>query len=315
MILLERTEGHPKLVLMFGIGLIGTSILRMLTARESFVLRELPFCWLDRQTRLRDRDAIVAYIGAIASRHRNARQGDCTPRVDFLWSAGVGGFGMNQSDAAWELQAFKDVVGLAVAVKTAFPRSELAFHMLSSAGGLFEEQRDVGPQTTPRPQRPYGALKWEQEGYLCQHRSHLIPVIYRPSSVYGYVGRGRRLGLVPTLLDNGLRYRVSRISGAMHTLRDYVFLDDIGSFMATSILTLDNEPRTLLLASGKPTTITEILFQVERLINRRLFVSHDTSRGNAASMSFQPSGLPGHWIPTDIATGIRRTYLSLQQDI
>lgn len=303
------------LVLMFGIGLIGTSILRTLIYRASFILRELPFCWPDRQRRQQDCEAILVHLGAIASRHRETGEGDCAPRVDFLWSAGVGGFGMNQADTARELQAFEDVVGLAVAVKGLFTKPELAFHMLSSAGGLFEGQRDVGPQSTPLPRRPYGALKWEQEGYLCLHQSQLIPVIYRPSSVYGYVGRGRRLGLVPTLLDNGIRYRVSRIFGAMHTLRDYVFLDDIGSFVAANILTLDNEPRTLLLASGKPTTITEILFQVERLINRKLFVSHDTNKANAASMSFKPSALPLHWNPTDISTGIRRTYLSLQQDI
>jgi len=168
---------------------------------------------------------------------------------------------MEQSDTLPELDSFSKVVEMAMAVRRENPAWLLRFHMLSSADGPFEGQRNINNASLPAPRRPYALLKLAQEKILDDCDS-LDRFIYRPTSVYGFAGLNRRLGLIPTLLWNGARNKVCTIFGAPETLRDYVWADDVGAFMAGKIASEISDSGCLLLASGKPSALSEVLHRI-----------------------------------------------------
>jgi len=59
------------------------------------------------------------------------------------------------------------------------------------------------------------------------------------------------------------------------------------------------------LISGKPTTIHEIKNNVERIINKKLYVNYSTNKTNEKDISFAPSLIPKNFENTDILTAIK----------
>src|SRR6185437_6053098 len=191
------------------------------------------------------------------------------------------------------------------------PDAQHSFHLISSAGGLFEGQKHVDRTSVPRPLRPYGHAKLEQERLLSRLPGQTRKIIYRLSSVYGFSGTGTRFGLVNTIIQNSVRRQSSNIFGNLHTIRDYVLVSDIGQFVADRLRHLDLNSHIFSLASGKPTTIFEMLKRMEKIVGRRFFYTFDSVRKNATDMSFSPAILPQFWQPTDLETGLRKTARSL----
>lgn len=233
-----------------------------------------------------------------------------TNRVDFVWSAGKGGFGMSQNETLPEMDSFFEVVEMVISVLRENPSCLVRFHMLSSAGGLFEGQRNVNSASLPAPGRPYGFLKLAQEKFLGDCDG-LIQFIYRPTSIYGFAGLNRRLGLIPTLLWNGSRNKVSTIFGAPETLRDYVWAGDVGAFIARMIASKASSSDHFVLASGKPSALFEIFNHIEKILNKRLFCHYIKNGGNADHNTFSMNTHPADWNPLDIETGIRKTYIAM----
>ena len=183
-------------------------------------------------------------------------------------------------------------------------RGPAAFHLVSSAGGLFEGQRHVDAASLPKPLRPYGAAKLRQEGLLLGLQG-VAPRIYRPASLYGTPRPSGRAGLIATLLENARLNRVTTISGDAGTLRDYVLVDDAARFIARQVHEGGALSRALL-ASGKPSSIAEVLSAVAARIGRQPYVRYTTQRSNALDMSYRASALPPGWSPADLRTGIAR---------
>src|SRR5262249_7810010 len=150
------------------------------------------------------------------------------------------------------------------------PKSRHRFHLLSSAGGLFEGQRFVDTSAKPAPRRPYGEAKLAQEERTAKLRPEVATSIYRPSSVYGFSGAGGRAGLVNTLIENTRKHCPSHIFGDSDTVRDYVLASDIGNFIAGRMSLPIERSRTFLLASGKPSSTQEILKISEKVMGRPL---------------------------------------------
>ena len=309
----------------FGVGLIGVHLVNNLYQYQYKTAHSLPFSWQDASHRKKEKADIRYYIQNLMKNpdhdpgnshcrgglYALPTQAGVNPapanRIDFVWSAGKGGFGMEQSDTLPELASFSEVMEMAIAVRRETPSCQVRFHMLSSAGGLFEGQRNVNADSQPAPKRPYGALKLAQEKML-DDCDGLIRFIYRPTSVYGFAGLNRRLGLIPTLLLNGTKNKVSTIFGAPETLRDYVWADDIGAFMADMIASQIESSSRFLLASGKPSALFEIFNRIEKILNKKLFCHYIKSGGNAEHNTFSMRPRPACWNPVDLETGIRRTY-------
>jgi nucleoside-diphosphate-sugar epimerase len=228
-------------------------------------------------------------------------------RIDFVWSAGKGGFGMAQRDARRELEVFSEALEMAIGAHRENPFNLVRFHMISSAGALFEGQRNVNAESLPAPKRPYAYLKLAQEKIL-DECDGLVRFIYRPTSVYGFAGLNSRLGLIPTLLWNGAKNKVSTIFGAPETLRDYVWADDLGAYISGMISSKASCPGRFVLASGKPSALFEILNRIEKVLNKKLFCHYIKSGGNAEHNTFSMKTRPAGWNPLDLETGIRKTH-------
>ena len=314
----------------FGVGLIGAHIVRNLYQLQYKVTHSLPFSWQDPSHRKKETANILDCIRNLMKNpdhNDEQRRGGVYPlpaqaginpapaiRIDFVWSAGKGGFGMSQDDTLFEMDSFSEIVEMAIDMHRENPSCMVRFHLLSSAGGLFEGQRNVGSDTEPCAKRPYAAMKLNQEQILGSC-SDMVQFVYRPTSVYGFAGLNRRLGLIPTLLWNGSRNNVSSIFGTPDTLRDYVWAGDVGSFIADKILSKTSESETFILASGKPSSVFEIFRHVEKILNKKLFCHYISDGGNTEHNTFNITTWPKGWGPSQLETGISKTHNCMFSDL
>jgi nucleoside-diphosphate-sugar epimerase len=300
MILLEPERGDAAgmAVAIFGTGLLGFSIFEALQARAPRHARELPLHWEMAEARPRQLRIIEDDI------RRHLQSG---ARLSVLWTAGRAGFLSNEAETALELQSFSEVLAMTERLAREYPRT--SFHLVSSAGGLFEGQRHVILQSPPRPRRPYGYLKLRQEELLQAATAPLTRRIYRVTSAYGFARPRFRTGLVATLILDGIRRTVTQITGMMDTLRDFVFIGDVASFIAARLIAdagddaADDAP-TVFLARGRPCSLFEVQHLVEQAIGRKLHVSYSASAENAEDITFAPDIGPPRWWPSDIRANI-----------
>lgn len=291
-------DGNPFLIAVFGAGLIGRSVIDALAGRHQAGMSTMPLQWSSPAARTADLAAIDAQL-------RSELRACSAVRI--LWSAGRAGFLSSDSDAAEELASFREIVQLSESIAKDHPDRRLSFHMVSSAGGLFEGQRHVNSSNTPEPRRPYGRLKLAQERILngsAMSRSR----IYRVSSVYGHVTRGVRSGLVPTLITDGFRRSVTRINATSRTLRDFVFADDLGAYIAQQLLdTSDDKPVISLLTRNRPCSLLEVQHMIEGIFQRKLYVSYSVDAGNSADITFAGTP-PNGWHPSDLRSNVAPIY-------
>jgi UDP-glucose 4-epimerase len=284
-------------ILLFGLGVVGAAIDRGLRLRFPLRSRDLPYDWQDPSLRQRQREAIAAALPP-------------DQRLAIVWAAGAGGFGSSSADMAEETRMVTELIDWAQALQAG---REVDFHLVSSAGGLFEGQTHCTSSSVPNPLRPYGEGKLQQEAHL-RKAEFRRRCIYRPSSVYG-VGRSQRLGLVAMLARNALIRNTTRIFGNPNTLRDYVLADDIGAFMARRIVTPGGTDEVMTLASGRSASVREVVELVGAKVMQPMLLQFDPHPANARNMSFLPSSLPSDWRRTSLASGIAKVVDGLRRRI
>jgi hypothetical protein len=303
MILIVRPglqAGEGAIVALFGIGLVGGAVLNALHRHNLDLQADLDLSWGDLGKRSAELDYITQSLSELAAANGTIR------RIDVVWAAGRAGFSAGREELALETQALEDVIDWTNGLRVGLGNASFGFHMLSSAGGLFEGQRFVDGTSVPRPRRPYGEAKMAQEQLVEELRRDMTAYIYRPSSVYGFSGVGGRAGLLNTLLDNAAKHVPSRIFGGLDTVRDYVLSSDIGKFIVQQINKPGLASETFLLASGKPTSVSEMLHIASKVIGRSLYLKLDVQPSNANHITYRMCALPNGWRPTDLETGIRQ---------
>lgn len=304
---IHQASSGARIIALFGVGLIGSSIYESIIQQDKFQIFPLPFAWNNMGQLREDAGAIVNFLSELIE--NSAREGSDSISLAFIWSAGKAGFTAAEQCLNTELATFSIVLNLVREIMARFPAITFFFHHISSAGGLFEGQRAVDNQSCPEPKRFYGILKHKQEILLSELESRLRKAVYRPTSVYGFVNNKSRLGLIPTLIRNGIQNKVSTIYGNLSTLRDYVFTNDIAMFIAKSLFDIPALPdvSTFLLGSGKPSSIYEIRHCIENLICKKIYlefkVTADTE--NTSDITVNCSAFPVGWKCTDLKTGIR----------
>lgn len=282
-----RIEGEERpTVLLFGVGLIGEAVERALHLRFGATVQEFPYDWHDARIRHGQWLAIAAALGG-------------KKRIAAVWSGGISGFGSSREEMTAETEIVTELIGW---VEELQPRWQVDFHLISSAGGLFEGQTHCTASSRPNPLRPYGESKlWQEELLRAAHFRRRN--IYRPSSVYG-VGRSKRLGLATMLATNAMTGKTTRIVGNPGTLRDYVLSDDIGRFMAKQIVDPGQRDGVMTMASGRPASVREMVELVRARVAQPVMVQFDPHPSNAQPMSFLPSSLPSGWRSTALESGI-----------
>jgi nucleoside-diphosphate-sugar epimerase len=294
---------HKRAIVLFGSGLIGGSIFEALNRGGIAKTAVIPVDWIDKDIRRHQ----------LGEASRSLEDMSLTSRLDIVWAAGRAGFASSATDVAGESDAFSDVCHWVLDLRRSGVCDRVVFHMVSSAGGLFEGLRFVNNDTEPKPLRPYGELKLVQENTAIQVCAGIPLLVYRPSSVYGFAGRKGRLGLVTTLVMNAKTGMPSRIFGSLDTIRDYVTASDVGEFIARKTGSPVDGSTTFLLASGKPSSLGEIIALIGRILGRKLLLKLDPMPSNDGHMSYRVSSLPKDWHPTDLETGIRQVNRRLAQ--
>ncbi len=299
----DTNKTPPRIVLVFGSGLVGCQVLKALESYAPVKECHVQYSWqCDDDISRRQ----LSVLTDLLNEHLAFFPIDPAPSVSIVWAAGKTGFDSAEEAVEWEMRDFKRIISFAEqsAAENGGPHR---FFMLASAGALFEGQRLILKNSIPSPRRPYGFLKREQECLLA--RAEISgKFVYRLSSVYGPFTEGNRINLISAMLTAGLRRQVCRIFGNLGTLRDYVDSRDIGLFVAGEIMSAlpQASDRPLILASYKPTTIFEMRKIIEDSLRRKLYVSFDPVPSNALDITYAPSCAPSHfWNPTTLYLGIR----------
>jgi nucleoside-diphosphate-sugar epimerase len=294
----SSTGGH--LVIMFGLGMIGSAIRDSLLDFEYHLMARIDFDWQDVQ----QRDSAFSLIETSCLA--------CSPppeRISVVWSAGKGAFRSTQDELSRENIPFMDTVDFVLKLKKALDSARFDFHYISSAGGLFEGQRVINDKSIPAPVRPYGRLKLAQEQVLRNSFGKNEIAFYRPSSVYGPMVQKTQQGLINNLVSNGRNRRVTVLDAHVMALRDYVFSGDIGNFVAKRIRSgnteVDGSP-VHFLVSSRCSSIFEVVQKIERTLKLNLQFRYDESFGNNSNITFSDSVLPPGWSPSTLDVGIRQ---------
>lgn len=289
------SAGGERRIALFGVGLIGSAIDDALGNQRAWRSTRVPFDWQDDV----QRQMALAAVG----RALEAEPEKAPPRCDIIWAAGASGFSATHSQMEAERRMVGELCQVADALAGRNTEFRVTFHFISSAGGLFEGMRNVRPETQPAPLRPYGTGKVEQERMVLALRPRIAVRIYRPASVYGF-RPGARRGLFATLIANALTNQTTLINGSERTLRDYIFSQDVGKFIAGKVIATADGDATYLLASGKPTSMFEAITLIERLLGRPIYRRFEPSATNARDLSFGPCGLPPDLVVTPLNVGL-----------
>ena len=295
-----KSPTGSHLVLMFGLGMIGSAIRDSLFDFEYHLMAKIDFDWQDGAQR--DRAFSLIETSCLA-------YSPPPDRVSIVWSAGKGAFHSTQDELSRENIPFMDTVGFVSKLTKTLDSARLDFHYISSAGGLFEGQRVINDKSIPAPVRPYGRLKLAQEQVLRGSFGENEIAFYRPSSVYGPMVQKSQQGLINNLVSNGRNGRVTVLDAHVMALRDYVFSGDVGNFVAKRIRSGNtgvNGSPVHFLVSARCSSIFEVVRKIERTLNLNLQFRYDESFGNNSNITFSDSILPPGWSPSTLDVGIRQ---------
>lgn len=304
MILLTQSSAPGRITALFGQGLIGSAIVRNMLRRDHRELQSLKQNWesfrvgTPHYRELRDclNSTIKHAIEFSPEDHF----------INIVWTAGKAGFTSDQQDADADMNSFEALLKLLEEIHQTHPSFPIRFFHFSSAGGLFEGQSCITPESIPCPIRPYGRMKLRQEQTLLTCSIAMPKTIYRPSSVYGTIRPNHRMGLIPTLILNGLRQTVTSIYGVDTTLRDFVWLEDIARHVCSELCYPFVQDSLTTLHSGRPVSLYEVRSTIEKLLNKKVFVRYCPVQSNSLHITFNQRCSKPDWQTTSLSTAVQQ---------
>lgn len=284
-------ETREHLCFVVGLGLIGGQIAKQLRRHAGSLDIEIKndLFWQDPSYCLTE-------ILSIIERNK-------CKKIDLVWSAGKSGFSATDDVMQKEYDYFATVIhGL-----DKF-RDILIVNLLSSAGGLYENSRHVTDINEVSPCRPYGKWKLRQEQYL--NDVGFMSRIFRISSVYGFGPARSRAGIITTMIRNAKANKTTTVYASPHTLRDYVYHDDIANHVIQNII--DEMPLgTNVIASGRATSIDTLKNMIKVISGKNLRISYVIDNLNSNDILFSRSILPVSLRTISLEEGIRNIYAKL----
>jgi UDP-glucose 4-epimerase len=277
-------------IALFGFGLIGANIAKKLIENNYAEMNDIAFDWYDLGLQKKAIREIIKILH--------------TENVHLIWSAGNASFFATSEEIQKEMETFENIINLCLELHRC--QKKVTFHHFSSAGGLYDGLVNIDSQTPLCPKKPYGFGKLNQEKKLKDFCNLFNIQIYRPTSIYGLIREGQKMGLVSILVKNVLQSNESIIYGSLNTLRDYVFIDDIVHFIITKIMRTNFSIGISIhiLANGKPTSIYEVIRIIKRNINKSVYLRYDSKNINDQDITYSEEVCPNEWFPTELQTGV-----------
>lgn len=245
-------------------GLLGSAFCRALRldGSETFVPAE-HFSWGD-EARLALQ--IEAAVDAFSSHARQAS------RWEIYWAAGIGTMGSAEESLEPEVRALALLVRL-IESNDALLAMPGALVLSSSAGAIYASSKDevITENSVPAPNSAYARAKLRQEDLLRDFgvaHPQICVLLARISTLYG-AGQaiGKAQGLLTHMARSIVRNRPVGIYVPIDTIRDYISVDDAASEIIGTLREPGFWPGVLLkiVASGRPTTIAEIISIFKRI--------------------------------------------------
>lgn len=293
---LNNTESQSQAVVIIGIGLVGNGIFENLQNKVHANCFDCSLDWSCKEN-------VVKTIQTEVLKRIDVS----VTKIDWIWSAGKVGFSATEEEAKVELVFFRYCIEHLKKIQENFVNATHVFHLVSSAGGLFEGMRVTSTDMIPAPKRPYGMLKLEQEKIAGQF---FVTNIYRLSTVYGYFKKNFRIGLVAALIKNNIYNKITVLDNPQ-TLRDYVWIEDVANFITQQVLIQENIPQkntVFFLVSGKPTAIFEIVNLLQHIANNKIMQRYKFKNDNSQSILFPRSLQPEMMTYTSLEVCVRNIY-------
>jgi UDP-glucose 4-epimerase len=202
---------------------------------------------------------------------------------EILWCAGVGVVGTSAADLAAETMSLR----LLLDSLDAEPNLEGVpgcFFLASSAGGVYGgcQARPMTEETKPHPISDYGRAKLEQEAVVSawsRKRPGIAVLIGRLANLYG-PGQGlhKPQGLISHLSRCMILGVPAHIYVPLDTIRDYVFAEDAGKWVAAGLRRLATEAGggrrnvVKIYASEREISIAGLIGVFRRIARRQLKV-------------------------------------------
>ena len=113
-----------------------------------------------------------------------------------------------------------------------------------------------------------------------------------------------------------MRNRITTVVGQFTTLRDFLWADDVGNFVANAILDKDGSspPGPHLLATAVPTSIHHVKQQVETALMKPALIQFARTSHNSANITVAKEAIPHGLRTTDIATAVRTISAAIRND-
>lgn len=297
---LKSNNTGPRILLMGG-GVVGSAIRDKFLSSGYYQHDKLTINWgADNRAKL---NLLLTFF----SKNSEFIEDHASDQTILIWAAGAAGFNASEEQANDEnifYEAAIDVISSLIASKK---NIILKIYYISSIGGLFEGQHFIDETSKPAPLRPYGKLKVSQEAYL-DSKDNIACYIFRLSSVYSYIDKNKRMGLVQTLIQNGMRREASCIYGSLDTLRDYIWAEDVAQaiYYASQAIVLDR--KLFHLTSGVPISISKIKCLIESILRRPLILTYKFDKHNSLNICCKYNRYSGLWKPSDIMQNLYKIY-------
>lgn len=262
-------------------GLLGSAFCRALSAEGGtlFVPSE-SFNWTDAPRLALQLRAAVSEYAAAANR---------ASRWEIYWAAGVGTMSSTDESLAPETKALEQILECIRAdVRLMAMDGTIVF--ASSAGAIYGSCSDevITEESVPTPTNPYARAKLLQEDLLrnfCASNPRVGVLLARISTLYG-VGQsiGKPQGLLTHMARNIVRNKPIGIYVPIDTIRDYIFADDTAVEVIETVRdTLEDRPHAMMriVASGRPTTIAEIISIFKRVAKRSPRITTSASKASS----------------------------------
>jgi UDP-glucose 4-epimerase len=286
-----------------GGGLLGSAVQRR--CEDPFASTPVP--WADPV-------AAAAVLRSDASRFQREAGGDPWAIV---WAAGAATVSTSAESAAPELHALE---ALLTSVRDHRPAGRGAVFLTSSAGGVYAGSANppFDMATTPVPLSPYGELKLAQERAATDLLADVCPlVVGRFSNLYGPgQNLGKLQGLISRLALSAVTRQPINIFVSLDTIRDYIYVDDAAAALlaaVTEAARVEREgPRMLVVASGQPATVGQVIRTMNQVAKRRVPValgSHPSATSQSLDLRLVPT-VPAT-ASTPLPTGMKAVFLDI----
>lgn len=180
-------------------------------------------------------------------------------------------------------------VGGTVSLMTAVRDAGVRRVVLASSGTVYGEQKEQPvKETAPvRPPNPYAVSKMASEYYLSA-LGDLYDIEVAMLRIFNAYGPGQAVPpshppAIPHFIRQALEKSTPTVFGSGRQTRDFIYIDDVVSALATAGLTNNVDGFILNIGTGEEVSINDLLKKIEDILGGRVLSLHNPTQSGGVS--------------------------------